>query len=197
MARLQQVVSLRSIGLSLDVIRAVLDGAADPLDAVEQHLAHLRETLALQQQLVDRLEGIAAHVRAAQPIAVDDLLHTIHLTTMFDKHYSPEQLKQLKQRREEVGENRIREVEQHAWPSLWAAFREQLEAGTPPDAPEVQALARRAEALIAEFTGGDPSIRQSLENAAQEQPRERRRAWGIDEALGTYYAEAMAVLDRG
>lgn len=191
-ARLQQIVSLRSVGLSLDAIRAVLDDGADPLDAVERHLAHLRATLALQQQLIGRLEEIATRYRAAASVTADDLIHTIHLTTMFEKHYTPEQLDALKQRREAVGEKRIREVEQHAWPELWNDFRKQLDAGTPPDDPATEPLVRRAEALIAEFTGDDAGIRRSLGSAVRENRQAAYSTWGIDEALGAYYAEAMA-----
>lgn len=195
-ARLYQVVALRSIGLPLDVIRSLLDRAASPLDAVERQLAHLRETIEEGQRLVERLEGIAAQVRAAQPVAVDDLLHTIHLTTMFEKHYTPGQLDVLKQRRTEVGEERIREVQEHAWPNLWADFRKHLEAGTPATDSALEPLVRRAETLIAEFTGGNASIRQSLGNAVQENRQAMHQAWGIDEALGTYYAEAMAAFGQ-
>ncbi len=194
--RLYQIVALRSVGLPLGEIQSVLDDALSPLDAVERQLAYLRETVEQQQRLVERLEGIAAHVRAAQPVAVDDFLHTIHLTTMFEKHYTPDQLDTLKQRRADLGEARIREVEQHAWPDLWAAFREQLEAGTPPTDPAVEPLVRRAEALIAEFTGGDAGIRQSLDNAVREDRQAMHRAWGIDAALGSYYAGAMAAFGR-
>lgn len=193
LARLQQIASLRAVGLPLAEIARLLDEEADPLPAVEQHLRHLREQIAQAERLVERLQAIAAHYRSAEPASVEDLIHTIRLTTMIEKHYTPEQLEQLKQRRADVGEDRIEEV-QREWKALFDQFRRHLEAGTDPAAPEVQALARRAEALIAEFTGGDAGIRQSLEHAVQEDRPAMYRAWGIDEALGAYYGRAMAAL---
>ncbi len=194
-SRLYQIVALRSVGLPLDAIRLVLDEAASPLEAVERQLAFLRETVEQQQRLVERLEGIAAQVRAAQPVAVDDFLHTIHLTTMFEKHYTPEQLETLKQRRAEVGDDRITAVQQE-WADLFAEFDRHREAGTPATDPANEPLVQRAEALIAEFTGGNAGIRQSLSNAVQQDRSAMYKAWGIDEALGAYYGEAMAAFEQ-
>ncbi len=190
LARLQQIVSLRALGLPLEEIGRLLDDGADPVDAVELHLARLREQAEKAQRLVERLEGIAARLRSAEPVSADDLIHTIRLTVMFEKHYTPDQLETLRERREQVGDARIAEVQQE-WKDLFATFDRHREAGTNPAAPEVQALAEKAEALIAEFTGGDSGIRASLQQAADEQPREMRTAWGIGDDLAAYYGRAM------
>src|SRR5437763_10881234 len=51
-ARLQQVVSLRQLGFSLDEIRACLDQPGfSPLEVIRLHVARLREQIALQQGL--------------------------------------------------------------------------------------------------------------------------------------------------
>lgn len=194
--RLQLIVSLRAVGLPLNVIGALLDDPEyDPLSAVEQHLAQLHGRIAREQALCERLEGIITFTRSGNVISTEALLDAIHLTTMIEQHYTPEQLEALKQRKAEVGEARIQEVQQE-WQDLFTAFDRHREAGTDPAAPEVQELARKAEALIAAFTGGDAGIRQSLETAAQEQPAEMRRMWGITPELGDYYGRAMAALAR-
>ena len=56
------------------------------------------------------------------------------------------------------------------WADLFAEVKAEMDGGTAPDAPAVQALARRWEALIAGFTGGDPGIQQSLDRMYAEQP---------------------------
>ena len=195
LVRLQQIVSLRALGLSLGEIRRVLDEGADPLEAVRQLLAHLRTQVAEAEQLIGRLEVVAAHYRSGETASPEDLITTIHLTTMFEKHYTPEQLKQLERREAEVGEARIAEVQQ-AWKDLFEEARGHMEAGTDPAAPPMQDLARRAEALIAEFTGGDAGIRRSLNAAVREEPQAMYEAWGIDPELGAYYGEAMAAFHR-
>src|SRR5262249_54129483 len=48
------------------------------------------------------------------------------------------------------------------WSDLFADVTAAMDAGTPPGDPRAQDLAKRWLALIAEFTGGDPAIFQSL-----------------------------------
>src|SRR5689334_2659968 len=64
-ARLQQIKSLRQLGLSLEEVRDCLErGDFSPLDLIERHLARLREQMELQRRLCERLEAIAAPLRA-------------------------------------------------------------------------------------------------------------------------------------
>src|SRR4051812_27526351 len=65
-ARLQQVLSLRQLGFSLEEIRECLDRPGfSPREVVGLHLARLREQIELQRKLCERLEGIAAVFRTA------------------------------------------------------------------------------------------------------------------------------------
>ena len=161
-ARLQQIKSLRQLGLSLDEVRDCLERADfSPLALIERHLTRLREQMELQQRLCDRLEVIAASLRAAEMVSVEDLLQLIEDMTMIEKYYTPEQLEYLKARKEQVGEERIRQV-QEEWPKLMAEVRAEMDKGTDPTSETVKALARRWMGLIHEFTGGNAGIEQSL-----------------------------------
>src|SRR5215468_2852040 len=58
-ARLQQVLSLRHLGFSLEQVRDCLNRPDfSPLEVVGLHLARLREQLELQRKLCERLEAI-------------------------------------------------------------------------------------------------------------------------------------------
>ncbi len=194
-ARLQKVVSLRAVGLPLADIRRLLDGpdAPDALSIVERHLAHVRTRLAAETALAARLGGLAAHLRRTGAADAETLLTLISTTTMFDRHYTPEQLERLKAQAETIGPDAIADV-QRQWGDLFAHAARYREAGLDPAGPEMQALALRAETLIAAFTGGDVDIRTSLTNAVKTEPAEMYRAWGIDADLGAYYSRAMAAL---
>ena len=66
LARLQQVLSLRHLGFSLEEIRACLDRPGFSLaEVLGMHLARLREQIELQQRLRLRLETLSARLRAA------------------------------------------------------------------------------------------------------------------------------------
>ena len=64
---------------------------------------------------------------------------------MIESYYTPEQLASLKKRGEQVGAERIQEVQQE-WPVLIAEVRAEMQKGTAPLAPNVLALARPGKA---------------------------------------------------
>ncbi len=73
------------------------------------------------------------------------------MTTMFEKHYTPEQLAELKRRREALGPEAI-EKAQSDWRELIAEVKVEMETGMAPEAEPVLALARRWQALVEAFT---------------------------------------------
>lgn len=108
---------------------------------------------------------------------------------MVEKYYSEEQLEWLRKRREEVGEERIVEVEAE-WPKLMAEVRAKMEAGVDPADPEVQALMVRWRGLVAEFTGGNPGIAKSLESFYDNEDT-MPTGEAIDRELFAYVGRAM------
>src|SRR4051794_21094119 len=65
-ARLQQVISLRQLGFSLEEVRDCLNRPDfSPMEVIDLHLARLREQIELHRQLCDRLELIAGRLRTA------------------------------------------------------------------------------------------------------------------------------------
>jgi DNA-binding transcriptional MerR regulator len=168
-ARLQQVLSLRQLGFSLDQVRECLDRPDfSPLEVISLHVGRLREQVELQRKLCERLDAIATHLRAAGDVSADDFLKTIQEMTMIESYYTPEQMEYLQKRKEQVGDERIQQV-QREWPELIAQVRAELQKGTAPTAPEVLALAQRWMGLINEFTGGDPGIERSVGRLWKEQ----------------------------
>lgn len=166
--RLYRVRALRSIGLGLDTIAATLaEGDRDALRAVLiDQLAHLdaqarrmNDLRAQVQHLLERMNTVA------DPGEVLTILETMQ---MIESYYTPDQLEYLAKRREELGEDAVKEVEQ-AWPQLISAMKEHQAAGTPVDDPDVQALAARWFELVEAFTGGDAGIRESVGKMWKEQ----------------------------
>src|SRR5580704_15304328 len=59
-ARLQQVLSLRQLGFSLEEIRDCLDRPGfSPLEVIRLHIGHLREQIEWQRELCEKLAAIA------------------------------------------------------------------------------------------------------------------------------------------
>jgi DNA-binding transcriptional MerR regulator len=194
-ARLQQIRSLRQLGFSLEQTRECLSRPDySPRQVIAAHLARLREQIAMQERLCTSLEQIAGWLESAGTVSVEQFLQTIEGMSMVEKYYTPEQLEYLKQRREQVGEERIREVEAE-WPRLMAEVRAEMEKGTDPSDPHVQALARRWMGLVQEFTGGDPGIAQTVGRMYErEEPQNIHPSIPTDvRELFAYVAQAMKV----
>jgi DNA-binding transcriptional MerR regulator len=172
--RLQQVLSLRQLGFSLEEVRDCLErpGFA-PLEVIRIHVTRLREQIDLQRKLCERLEALAEHFHTAEEVSADEFLCTIEVMTMIEKYYTPEQLAQIEDRKAALGEERIKEANAE-WAPLFASVRAEMEAGTDPADPKVQALARKWYGLLDEFTGGDPGLFNSTRNmyANEDQIRE-------------------------
>src|SRR4051794_36034241 len=91
-ARLQQVLSLRQLGLALDEVRACLDRPDfSPLEVLRLHAARLRDEVRARQELCQRLEGLARLLGAAGADSAEPFLRTIEVMTMMESYYSPEQ----------------------------------------------------------------------------------------------------------
>ena len=191
--RLQQIVSLRQLGLSLDEIRAcLLDPGYSPRRVIDLHIARLREGIAAQRRLCERLEALAGSLDSKEDVSVAEVLETIKEITWMEKYYTPEQLEELKRRGEEIGQERIRQVEAE-WPDLMAKVRAEMDRGTDPTSETVRALARRWMELVREFTGGNPGIERSLGQVWQE---EEENVHGIETApmreMMAYVQKALA-----
>jgi len=160
--RLQQIASLRHLGLPLEEIRDCLDRPEYTLDRVlEMQSERIREEIGRRTQLRDLIESLRTRLRSSEGASIDDVTRTIQVTMSYEKYFSPEQLRQLEARRSEVGDERIRQSRDD-WGSLFEAYADAMERGVDPGSPEVGALLARHDALVAEFTGGDADIHASL-----------------------------------
>jgi DNA-binding transcriptional MerR regulator len=186
--RLQQILSLRQTGFSLEEIRQML--ARREFSAhriIERHIVRLRQQIAAQEDLCVRLEAIAARYDSA---TAEEFIQAIEVMTMFEKYYTKEQLETLRQRAEQLGDAHIKEVEQE-WPRLIADVRAEMQKGTDPKDSRMQALAKRWMELVHEFTGGDPGITQSLANAYKGEP-ELATQQQLDGEIFSYVRKALA-----
>jgi DNA-binding transcriptional MerR regulator len=191
-ARLQQITSLRHMGFTLGEIRECLaDADLSVRRVVELHIARLTEQVALQRDLLRRLEAMATQLSAAEEVSVEEFIDAMEVMDKMNKYYTPEQREQLEERKQTVGEERIRQVEAE-WPELMAQVRAEMERGTDPAGERVQGLARRWMRLVEEFTGGDPGVATSLGAMWQQ----KETIHGIETApmreLMTYIGKAMA-----
>lgn len=197
--RLQQIASLRHLGLSLDEIRECLDRPEMSLDrTLEMHVQRIDDEIDRRRRLRTLIQDLRERLASNGEVSVDDLTRTIEVTVNYETYYTAGQLDELGRRRERIGEERIQQV-QEEWAELFTAFGAAMDRGVDADAPEVRALARRAAALVEEFTGGDPGIQASLSTMYRTEGGEelmRQHRMPMREGLWEYMAEARAALSR-
>ena len=198
LARLQQILSLRQLGFSLERDPR-LPGPARFLAARGDR--HARRTPAgtdraaadgfvsgsTRSPLIYVRRGRSPPTSSRDDRGDDHDRELLHART--DWTY-------LKKRKEQVGDDRIQQVQQE-WPELIAQVRAEMEKGTDPTAPEVLALARRWMGLVNEFTGGDQGIERSVGRLWNEQGDNLVAQHGTEydsRDVFEYIGQAMAVL---
>jgi hypothetical protein len=89
--------------------------------------------------------------------------------TVVESKFSEEESEFLRQRRDEVGDAHIKEVET-AWPQLFDEVRAEMAKGTDPSSPRARELAARWFGLVHEFTGGHRGVTASIAQSYKDDP---------------------------
>ena len=159
--RLARIMGLTRLGLSLEEAGGCLnDERWSPLRLVEKHLERARAVLDEQRELCDRLQKLRENLLAQGDDDVESFIETVEVMNMIESYYTKEQLEAAGQPARGPGRGGHAQGRRRTGADLMAEAKAEMDRGTPPDAPAVQALARGWEALIAAFTGGDPGIAQ-------------------------------------
>lgn len=188
--RLQQIVSLRQFGFSLDQIKEIVEGQEfDPAETIRVHLDGLHDKIRKMEELRNQMERLLDLLGKEQDLTSEQLIEIIEVMKMSEKYFTPEQMAKIKQQGEKLGPDKIKEVE-NEWPVLIEKVRAEMENGTPPENPEVIRLARRWKELVSLFTGGDDGITKAAEHYYQENPDMAEQS-GIDRELYEYIQKAF------
>jgi MerR family transcriptional regulator, thiopeptide resistance regulator len=176
--RLYRLLALKEVGLPLEEIGPLLNGEDGTKDTVQRHLGRVEQQLGALERLRLRLTRLLAALEDGDEESTRHLLDAMEAMKMFEKYYTPEQLQQLEERRNELGEDQIKAVEQE-WAEIYAKLADLRARNVDPSAPEAQAVGDRAGELIQMFTGGDPGITESLRRMyQQEDPQKLTRGMG-------------------
>ncbi|BAY82425.1 transcriptional regulatory protein MerR family [Calothrix parasitica NIES-267] len=199
--RLQQILSLKQLGFSLEEIKDCLQNPDfSPAKAIKAHVDKLNQQIELQQQLTRLLAGIYIHLKAEEKVEIDDLMKTIEVTKMseelFNQYYTKEQRQYLDERAQMLGEEEIERV-QKDWQDLFAAVQTEMDKGTEPTDEKVLALAKRWSELVESFTGENSGVINGLNNMVQAEYPTMQQQFGFPDArLFEYIGKAQAVISQ-
>jgi DNA-binding transcriptional MerR regulator len=168
LGRLERILALRYLGLSLREIAALLSTpasrGAEPLTIT---LARQRAALGERRDGLDRVLRAIEHaqLRAQDPAQPEWLLYQTILkeiqmqeaTDWTERYYSPKAAEARRERRASMTSEQWAEIGAR-WKALYADLQSALDGEVSPDSAEGRALVARWMRLFDEFTLGDPEI---------------------------------------
>lgn len=169
--KLQQIVTLKFMGFSLDEIRRLLDSkgyeAVRSLrvqaEAVKDEIARLREASRAIEQVLARLEK-DGRIHREKLIKIMEVIQMGEDVKKgwHEKFFSEEDLKQFA----EIGKNYSPEA-MTAYQNRWTALIEEVKRaiGLDPASEKAQDLGRRWSALLNEAYGGHPQLKAKISQA--------------------------------
>lgn len=134
--RLHRIQALRQLGLSLADIGTALSGPEQPLaGAIDRQIAQLDQELGRVTRPRNRRAALGGQLAAGRSPDLADWLDTLELMTMYEKYFSPEELKRLPLHNDP-------DVLAH-WHALIGEVQAAMDGGVTPRSPHAHALALR------------------------------------------------------
>ncbi len=197
LARLEEIVVLKFLGIPLKEIRPLLDQQSGLADALR------RQQLALGEKR-RQLEKAIATIRKAEQSARSEsgpdwslFRHVIQEIDMQNetewskKYYSVDAQEKVEARRA-LWSPELQEEVTRQWNALFADIEASLDEE--PASARAQALVARWKELLAGFTGGDPDIQQGLNRMWSDQqnwPAPQRERYSIKPEIQEFIMKAM------
>lgn len=170
--RLQQIVTLKFIGLPLKQIKNVLERESFDLSRALQIqreiLGEKRRQLEMAIRAIERAESRIASGAEPGWEMVRNIIEVIEMQNNWDwvkRYYTEEQLQELSER----ATPEVLEKGQRDWAVLLKDVEAAMSEGVDPSSDRARALASRWSELIERFTGGNPAIAESLSNLYKDQ----------------------------
>jgi DNA-binding transcriptional MerR regulator len=197
--RLSAIMALKQLGLPLKRIGELLRGSGDLAAALALQEAALEDAKAEAEQALVLVRAARAKIAERKSLSPDELGDLVRSTSMSkfkwndkmealaQKHYTPEQLQNLRSR-PFTAEDQARVSA--AWEQVFADI-DALGPSADPASPQAIEIGRRAQALINEFTQGDPAMFQSLSGMKRDMMADPEIA-----AQGPGSPQTMAFLGR-
>lgn len=164
--RLSAILALKQLGLPLKRIGELLRGSGDLAAALALQEEALVDAKAEAEQALALVRAARARLADRRTLSPDELGNLVRSTamtefkwndkleTMAQKHYTPEQLAELRAR-PFTAEDQARVSA--AWEQVFADI-DALGPNADPASAKALDIGRRAQALIGEFTQGDPAL---------------------------------------
>jgi DNA-binding transcriptional MerR regulator len=195
--KLQQIVSMKSLGFTLDQIEdALTKPEFSPENVLGMQLDRIQKQMKIQEDLRTRLEGMQRFL-SQRKLTAEEFLDAIKMMNEVESMYTEEEMNLIRAQGEKYGKEEIVKVE-HKWPQLMEKMKAQLEKGAPANDPETLKLAKRWKELVEMFTGGNPEIAAKVRQMYKDNPDAGKTFGGpgYDPRMFAYVEKAMEALGQ-
>jgi len=170
-ARLQQILSLKQMGLSLGEIHSFIEKPNyNPILVVQAQLDNITEQIKVKEKLRFELEQLRTLLLNNRDIGADKLFKLMEVLQMNGQDYlTPAQVEKMKALNNGFTDEQKAEM-QKQWDSFISRLKQHTESKTPVTDLAVKELAIYWKNATASFTGNDPEIMKVGEGFHAENP---------------------------
>lgn len=87
-SQLQQILSLKELGLSLEEVKGILDGDEySPLEIVSIQIERIKDNIRSQQKLLEQLESVSGVMQAKEPLTAQDFTKLLSMMKKSHEKY--------------------------------------------------------------------------------------------------------------
>lgn len=197
LARLEQIVVLKFLGMPLKEIREVLKRESDLRDSLRRQrtvLAQKQKQLTTAISAIRRAEESLCSQRDPDWAMFTKIIKEIQMQndTEWTKQYYSDDAKAKIEERKALWSPELQERVSREWAQLFTDVEAAL--GEDPASTKAQELAARWTKLVGEFTGGNPEIQKGLNRMYADQenwPEAPKQNWRIKPEIMTFIMAAM------
>lgn len=196
--RLQQILVLRELGLSLETIARVLDGQTDELAALRQHHRQLVAEAQRLGRLADTVSRTIRHLEGGEDMPAEEMFtgfgHNPYEQEARQR-YGAEVVEESTRRVQGLSRERVQQIQQEYSQAL-ERLAELLRAGTPVEDQRVQEAVDGHYRWVSNFWTPNREAYTGLGNLYVDDARFTENIDKSQEGLAAYLRDAMAVYAR-
>ncbi len=192
LSRLQRILSLKSIGLSLEEIRDMLEGGnGEAARVLELQIGRLRSELEARQRLLSELEEALRAAQARRTMSAQEL--TVLLGAMKadrEKYFTRRQIETL-QADYANGDADAERAQAERFARIVEELRAESDKGASPRSEKASRLAREWNDIVSSYARGDAEMRANAGRFHAANP-DSELSFGLDARLYRYIMDALS-----
>ncbi|MCJ1909000.1 MerR family transcriptional regulator [Planococcus ruber] len=192
LVRLQPILSLKQMGISLEEIQLLLSNPEEQTVAeiLQTQISRVKKEIEVQQKLVAELENALSAVHSNRTLSITELTKLMEALKMNkEKYFSKQQLDTMESRYENADKQLLKQAEQE-FNGLIKEIRLEKEKGASPSDEKVQDLAKKWNDIVNAFSEDDRTFRKQAEHFHAENPGNELQ-YEIDGELYQFINQAL------